>query len=113
MTDTCVVVIRTKSNDEILAILSGVIEDKIKIQHPFYARVNPSSGSISMVPYCPLSDEVFFELVQSDIQFVVTANHDVSTRFISLINSIDQVPEIEEDDQIPAASVISGNTTRH
>lgn len=115
MIHACVVVIRMKGNEEILAILSSTANDKLKIQYPFYARINPSSGNITMVPYCPLSDETFFEIPTSEIQFVVPASEEVSTKFLTMAADQPADEELDEDDEpmYMVSQLITGNSTKH
>lgn len=116
MTDSCVVVIRFKGNEELLAILNGKLENKLKIEHPFYASISPTTGHVTMVPYCPLSDEKYFELDTSNIEFVVTASSDISTKFLAMVRTLDTpTQELEEDDeeQYLLAQVLQGNKTKH
>lgn len=119
--DNCVVVIRLKAGEEILAVLNGEKDNKVMIEHPYYVTVNPASGSVTMIPYCPLTDEVYFELSRSDINFLVTANEDIALKFSNMINYSNQEPEIIGEDHtsdivssdVTIANIIPGNTTKH
>lgn len=117
----CVVVIRLKSGEELLAILTGEIDNRVRIEHPYYATVNPASGSVTMIPYCPLTDEIHFELNRSDINFLVTATEEIALKFSNMINAVTQEPEIIGEDRtsdlvssdVTIANIIPGNTTKH
>jgi hypothetical protein len=117
----CVVVIRLKSGDELLAILTGEIDNRVMIEHPYYVTVNPASGSVTMIPYCPLTDEIYFELSRPDINFLVTANQEIALKFSNMINSVNQEPEVIGEDRtsdlvssdVTIANIIPGNTTKH
>lgn len=122
MTD-CVVVIRTKDNDDILAILNGEQDGRIKIEHPYYIRVNPSNSAVQMMPYCPLSDERYFDLVKDEIKFLVTANREITSKFLKMVDIADQalqeeiLTEEEPLDQLEAAllnkTFVRGSDTKH
>lgn len=111
-TNGCVVIIRTKYNEDIIAILNGKMGDKIRIEHPYYANVNPATGNATMIPYCPLSDEIYFEMDTSDIRFLVTASEDIGGKFTRMIQASD-VEDVEEDATYIPAQVVAGNTTKH
>lgn len=115
MTET-VVVIRTKAGDDILTILDGVVDNQLLIQQPFYARTNMTTGSITMVPYCPLSDEKFFKVDQSTVDFVAPASDDVTLRYMALIASSHTPDPSEEgldDVSYNQFQLLPGNDTRH
>lgn len=117
----CVVVIRLKAGEELLAILNGEVDNKVMIEHPYYVTVNPDSGSVRMVPYCPLTDEIYFELNRSDISFLVTANQEIALKFSNMIHTSTQEPEVIGEDHtsdlvssdVTLANIIPGNTTKH
>lgn len=119
--DDCVVVIRMKSGEELLAILVGELDNRVKIEHPYYVTVNQGSGSISMIPYCPLTDEIMFEISKSDINFLVTASDHIATKFMAMANATLTEPELVGEDHtsdlvnsdITLANIIPGNTTKH
>lgn len=122
MTD-CVVVIRTSENDDILAILNGEQDGRVKIEHPYFIRVNPINSNVAMIPYCPLSDERYFDLQRSDIKFLVTANKQITRKFLHMVDTADQVlteemiAEDEPLDEVEASllgkTFINGSDTRH
>lgn len=85
MSDECVVVVRLKAGDDILAIVTGLTDTAIMIEYPYFARYNPKDRSVVMVPYCPLSDEYYFEISRDRIEFFVTANKDVTQKFLEMI----------------------------
>ena len=112
--DGCVVIIRMKSGEEIVAILSGKMGDNIRIEHPYYANVNPMTGNVTMIPYCPLSEETFFELDTSDIRFLVTASEDIGGKFTRMVLATNSDTEhTEEDPTYIPAQVVLGNNTKH
>ena len=121
-----VVVIRTKRGDEILAILNGEMDGIVKTEHPYYVRYNPATSNLAMVPYCPLTDEKYFEFNRDNIEFLVTANRDISAKFIRMVDAAenminaqarDFLEEEEEYDEMDAKlrdkTFIDGNDTQH
>ena len=119
----CVVVIRTKDNDDILAILNGEQDGRVKIEHPYFIRVNPVNSNVAMTPYCPLSDERYFDLQREEIKFLVTANREITKKFLLMVDVADQelteeiLAEDEPLDELEAAlldkTFVKGSDTRH
>lgn len=112
MTD-CVTVIRTKAGDDIIAVLTGKLDNTLRVDHPYFARLNPVTGNVTMVPFCPLSDEIHFKLDMADIQFVVTASEEISKKFLAMVYTTDSSVEEEDDIVYNTSQVIPGNTTKH
>lgn len=121
-----VVVIRTKQGDDLLALLCGEVNDVVKIEHPYYVKFNPATSNLAVIPYCPLTDEKFFELKRNDIEFLVTANRDISAKFIRMVDAAELVvtaqekgflEEEEQYDEIEAGlnhkNFVEGNDTKH
>lgn len=118
-----VVVVRLNTGDELLAILAGELEGKVKLEHPHYVKFNPTTGTVAMVPYCPLSEEKFYELWRVHCQFVVTAGREISQKFFAMVDTVEakqhrELLEFEEPlDQLEAAisenTYIPGNDTKH
>lgn len=98
MNDICVVIIRLKNDDEIISIFNSENDGIIKVEYPHYVKPEPTTGKILIVPYCPLSDEIFFEFTREDIKFLVTANNSITYDFIEMVNNIEQNKEQEIDD---------------
>lgn len=112
-----VVVIRTKDNDDLLAILTGKVDNQLKLDHPYYARVNPATNNVTMVPFCPLSDEIHFMMDVRETKFVVTASEDISRKFLSMVQASEPSPDQPDEDEaeetyIPS-QIVSGNSTKH
>lgn len=122
MTDV-VAVIRLHNGDDLIAIIAGEMDNKLRVEHPYYIRYNPAQGAVGMVPYCALSDEIFFQIDRSKIDFIAVANNDISDKFLKMIDSVDQLRHtqaMEDDepyDKLEAAIVhktfIEGNDTKH
>lgn len=122
MTDV-VVVIRMHNGDDVIAIITGELDDKVRVEHPYYIKYNPVQGAVGMVPYCALSDEVFFQIDRSKIDFVAVANDDISSKFLRMVDAVDQsryTQMAEADGQldrfqaaVEAKTYIEGNDTKH
>lgn len=118
-----VVIVRMHTGEDIIAIITGELDDKVRIEHPYYIRVNSTQGSVAMVPYCALSDEKFFQIDRSKIEFVALANNDISDRFLKMVDGIERIrleEILDEDDEIDhleaklmQKTFIEGNDTKH
>jgi hypothetical protein len=120
MDDYVVVVIRLKAGEDLLAILNGELDNRVLIEHPYYVTYDPSCGNVTMIPYCPLTDEFYFEINRSEINFLVTASRDIATKFLSMVSAAIQVPEAIGEDytaddvgDLTVANMQLGNTTKH
>jgi hypothetical protein len=106
--DDTVVVIRNNKGDDIISILCGEMNGKLKLEYPYFVKLEPHSGTFNMIPYCILSDEIFFELSTDNIEFVVPASDDISSKFLDMIDAhrhLDRYPSRPIDD--------TGNITIH
>lgn len=118
-----VVVIRLHNGDDLIAIITGEMDDKVRVEHPYYIKYNPAQGAVGMIPYCALSDEVFFQIDRSKIDFVAVANNDISDKFLKMVDSVDQLryTQAMEDDEpldrleapIVQKTFVEGNDTKH
>lgn len=118
-----VVVIRMHNGDDVIAIITGELDDKVRVEHPYYIKYNPSQGAVGMIPYCALSDEIFFQIDRSKIDFVAVANNDITEKFLRMIEAVDQgrYAQMLEDDEpldrleaaFEAKTFIEGNDTKH
>lgn len=120
MTEPVVVVIRTNSGDDVLAILNGKMDNTLKVQHPYYVKTNPASGTIAMIPYCVLSNEIHYEMKTDAVEFVVTAAPEITSKFLRMIDTAEKVIQSQEeqtyDDFAEALSyknIMDGNDTKH
>ena len=109
----CVVVIRTNKGDDLLALFELDKGDKVRVRYPYYIRYNPTTQNITMVAYCALSDETYYELKHSDIEFIVVANDDISNKFIGMIGSYEKLVTNTEPESEDTKSIITGNLTIH
>lgn len=117
----CVIVLRTKTGDEIIAILNGELDGIVKTAHPYYVRYNPMSQNIAMVPYCALSDEKYYEFRRDNLEFLVTANRDISTKFLKMVDATEHLQMVtqledeqeEESESLFAKTILAGNDTKH
>ena len=120
MTEPVVVVIRNNKGDDVIAILNGKLDDTLKVEHPYYVRTNPASGTIAMMPYCVLSDETHFELKTHDVEFVVTAAPDITNKFLRMVEVAARIQTRAEEqtyDEFAEAlsykNIMDGNDTKH
>lgn len=114
----CVVVMKLKAGEEMLAVIHNESSGVVKLQYPHYVKFNPLNNTVAMVPYCPLSDETFFVFDRNQIQFLVTANNDITTKFLNMVDAMSTYKLSESmDDEEENASVyqpvIEGNSTIH
>ena len=115
--ETIVIVIRFKTGEDILAIMLGEDDTHLKVQHPYFAKYGASESHILMIPYCPLTDETFYDIERSKIEFVVVAREDVTTRYLrTLVDIAIEAPQ-EDDDIKPevlwSRTYLDGNDTKH
>lgn len=96
-----VVVINLTSGDDVLAILHSQTRTKIKVEHPSFVTYKSSSTSIALQPFCPLSDEIFFEIKMSDVRYVAAAADHVAAKFIEAIEEMEtrRILEMIEEDE--------------
>lgn len=119
----CVVIVHLHSREDVIAILEGEMDGKIRVEHPYYIAFNPQSSSIVMVPYCPYTDEIYYHIDRSKVDYVVVANEDITRKFLHRIDLLEQnrhIEALEEDsyiDQMEAAmsenTFVQGNETIH
>ena len=124
-----VIVIRLNTNVDLLAILVRDNEDNICVEHPYYVHYSVS-GTISLMPYCSLTDETYFEIKKDRIDFVVTASDKIAEKFVTTINPDVYADAIEEEpigtvqsdldniverlaDILGYSTYITGNDTKH
>ena len=123
MNDDVVVIVRLNTGEDLIAILHGELDNKIKLEHPYFVKYSAAQGTVGMLPYCALSDETFYDIGRSRIEFVVLANEDISGKFLATLDISPEVvaPKevksyIEEEtsalDEIRSRYIV-GNTTKH
>lgn len=83
-----VIVLRLKTGEDIIGILVGDKSNIIKVEHPYYAKYSINGGNVSMMPYCPLTDESYFEFKKDNIEFIVTAAEIVSIKFLKIVHDV-------------------------
>lgn len=117
-----VVVIRLQSGDDLLAIMHSELDGVVKVEYPYYVRVSHSNSNVVMMPYCALSDEKYYEIKKDRIEFLVTANDDISKKFLAMLDSYEQVEAVKK--QLPEETVnevegwftgsyVKGTDTKH
>jgi hypothetical protein len=117
----CVVVIRLEDGDDILAIMHSELDGVVRVEHPYYIKVD--SSNVVMMPFCALTDEVFFEFKKEKIQFLVTANREITEKFLRMVDAMEYAATtkaIQEDspyDELQSMlrnkSFIKGTDTKH
>lgn len=104
-----------------LACLVGESDELVRVQHPHVVRYSNNVNALGLIPYCPLSDETYFEFAKDKIEFLVIANPVIANNFVSMIES-DTVlkqdhlfEQREEPAHQPAVqyTFIEGNDTKH
>lgn len=120
--ESVVVIVRLLSGDQILGIMLGDADGRVKLEHPHYVKYNPANMTMAMVPFCPLSDEHIFEVAKNEVQFVVTANREVTQRFFEAVDILEARQhqhsyEIESEyaplEKMSLKNYIEGNSTKH
>jgi len=122
----CVAVIRLKSGIDVLAILVGDLDNMVRVEHPYFVKANSYITNFSLIPYCGLSDETYYEINRDKIEFIVPASHEVATKFLDVIDQANEIKAdtiaelIQEDnylDQLEARltnkNYVEGNDTKH
>lgn len=112
-----IVIVRLNIGDDVIAVLEHKDNGQVKLEHPHYVRFNPVSGTISMFPFCSLSDETKYTLDQTQLTFVVPCNKRLARKFITLLQSSDTHQAWSswetEEDVPPPARFVDGNDTKH
>lgn len=117
-----VIVLRLKTGEDVIGIIVGEKNNVIRMEHPYFAKYSINTGNVSMMPYCPLTDETYFEFNKDNIEFVVTAANTIATKFINLINDVqmmqardvlDALEEILEEENNSSVQMMEGNSTKH
>lgn len=111
-----VVVFRTDTGEDLLAIIRGEFDNRVRVESPYFIRFNPATSNVAMVPFCPLSDERFFEFRKDKIQFLVTANREISLKFLRMIGANNMPvavaePVIDQSDEEDLSEYPSSNST--
>jgi hypothetical protein len=118
-----VVVVRLLKGEDVIAILAGEIENKLRLEYPYFLRYSSINNNLVMHPYCAYTDEVLFEIDVSRVEFVAPARQDISIKFLNMIDTIEQAATeaiLEEDDaldrfesELHDKTFINGNDTKH
>ena len=77
-----IVIIKTTLGEELISIFCSESNGIVKVQHPHFVHFNSATSNMILVPYCPLSNETYFEFKRDNLIYLVTASDDVSMRFI-------------------------------
>ena len=119
LSDSAVVIFKTKT-DTVIGLLESENSRKIKIKFPHVIINHPMTMDAIFVPYCSFTDEFIFEFKLSEIEYLVTASHHVSDKFLGSIfqlcinkfmNILDGVGT--KYSSLLGLSFIDGNSTYH
>ena len=127
MNEDSVVIVRTKSGEELIALFVNTIDnlEQLNLENPHFIRPDPRTGNVTITPYCIFSPEKFFTMKKDEVQFVVTARPEVARRFLVLIKENESSTLFEpaenspqEDTCDPAINLLrsfllNSNTTKH
>jgi hypothetical protein len=109
-----VVVIRTSRGEDILTILNGYFEGVLKMEHPHFVEIDPITGNVAIMPYCPLSGGILYELNDDHVEFVVPASTDISSKFLQMLVASYNKHSAEEFTNISSSGIIfESNNTKH
>lgn len=114
-----VVTFRMISGEDILAVIVGELDGIVRVEHPHIVKYYPNDGGyLTMIPYCTLTDETYFEFRRDDIKFLVTASEQIASKFLTMIatSSIKKVYDQIQESLAPLheePSYIEGNETKH
>lgn len=110
-----VTIIRLKDNIELISIIEGIHDDKLKTIHPHYIRFDSESNMLGIMPYCPLSDEIRFDIAVDRIEFMVEPKRIVRQRYLDMIREdypVEMTKEKPKTD-IDKCIFVDGNSTKH
>jgi len=99
-----VFIIRLKDNVELITYIEGIHDNKVKAISPHYIKYFADSHSLGIMPYCPLSDEVHFDIDISRVEFMVLPKKEIKRRYIRML-----MDECEGEDCL----TVEGNQTQH
>jgi hypothetical protein len=127
------IILRLISGEDVIAI---AIDDSngsfVEVEHPFIVAYNPTDGTAILKPYQLWSDDHTFIFNNSSIISVSTANDEISTYYMEVMDSyskyisakptVDDLQELIDklglnstlDDESNGTSIkMEGNTTKH
>lgn len=83
-----VVVIRQKQGPDIVGIcvtvrLSDAGSAAYLIEHPYVPLVDHHSGSLTLIPYCPLSDQTIYEFPVNETKFMTPAKDELAQEYMT------------------------------
>lgn len=111
-----VMIIRLKDNIEVISFVEGIYEDRVKVSHPHYIKFFSDTQTLGMMPYCPLSDQINFDIDIKRVEFMVLPKKIVLNKYIKMIRedveegSVDQ-SSVPRDDE--SCMIVIGNQTQH
>lgn len=114
-----VVTFRMKDGVDILAVIIGELNGVVRVEHPHIVKYYPNDGGyLTMIPYCTLTDETYFEFPKDEMKFLVTASEQIAIKFLAMIatSSIKKVHQHLQEVLAPLEeepSYVEGNETKH
>lgn len=76
----------------------------MKAVSPHYIKYFADSNSLGIMPYCPLSDEIHFDIDISRVEFMVLPKKDIKRRYIKMLL---------DDLGSNGCTMVEGNQTQH
>ena len=107
-------IIRLNDNNELIGYVEGIYEEKVKTIHPHYIKYFADSHSLGMLPYCPLSDEVRFDISVARVEFMVKPTKLVKKKYIDMLR--EDCEECTQDSSKKTSGghmFMEGNNTKH
>jgi hypothetical protein len=109
-----VFLIRLKDNNELIGYVEGIHEDKVKTLHLHYIKYFSDSHSLGIMPYCPLSDEVHFDIDISRVEFMVLPSKIVKKKYIDMLKEdCEECTFSNTKKTIDKKMFVEGNETKH
>ena len=103
-----VMIIRLKDNNELISFVEGIHEGKVKTIHPHYIRFLSDSQSLGIMPYCPLSDHVRFDIDVARVEFMVLPKKVIKKKYIDMVRE-----DVIEQSYVSGCIPVDGNQTQH
>lgn len=97
-----VVVIRQKQGPDVVGIcvtvkLNETGAGSYLIEHPYVPLVDHDTGSLTLIPYCPLSDQTIYEFPLVDTKFMTPAKEELASEYMAGLSRKLTVTVIDEE----------------
>ena len=106
-------IIRLTDNNELIGYVEGIHDEKIKTIHLHYIKYFSDSHSLGLMPYCPLSDEIHFDISVSRVEFMVLPTKLVKKKYIDMIREGCEECTNNDNKLFNDHILVEGNNTRH